>query len=105
MKQPGFTYSAGSPFAKNKERIKKFKETGESRYIYQNELEKACFQHDMSYEDFKDLNRKTAADIIIRDLILLKIQIMMDINVVLLQWFIIFLIKKLQVEQLKIKYF
>ena len=105
LKQPGFTYSAGSPFAKNKERIKKFKETGESRYIYQNELEKVCFQHDMSYEDFKDLNRKTAADIIIRDLILLKIQIMMDINVVLLQWFIIFLIKKLQVEQLKIKYF
>ena len=42
---------------KNKERIQKFKETGDSRYIYQNELDKACFQHDMAYGDFKDLAR------------------------------------------------
>ena len=40
-------YSACGPFTKNKERIQKFKETEESRYIYQNELDKACFQHDM----------------------------------------------------------
>ena len=38
---------------KNKERIQKFKETGDSGYIYQNKLEKACFQHDMGYRDFK----------------------------------------------------
>ena len=41
-------------FTKNKERIQKFKQTGDSRYIYKNELDKACFQHDMAYGDFKD---------------------------------------------------
>ena len=48
LRQLWFTYSACGPFTKNKERIKKFKETGDSRYIYQNELGKACFQHDMA---------------------------------------------------------
>ena len=62
LKQPGFTYSACCPSTKNKERMKKFKETGHSRYTYQNELGKACFQHDMTYGDFKDLDRRTAAD-------------------------------------------
>ena len=47
LKQPGFTYSACEPFTKNKERIQKFKETGDTSYIYKNELDKACFQHDM----------------------------------------------------------
>ena len=61
LRQPGFTYSACGPFTKNKEK-KKFKETGDSRYIYQNELDKACFQHDMAYGDFKDLNRRTFAE-------------------------------------------
>ena len=51
-KQPGFTYSACEPFTKNKERIKTFKETRDSRYIYQNKLDKACFQHDMADRDF-----------------------------------------------------
>ena len=54
LRQPGFTYSACGPFTKNKERKTKFKETGDSRYIYQNELGKPCFQHDMAYCDFKD---------------------------------------------------
>ena len=54
LRQPGFTYSACVSFTKNKERIK---ETGDSRYIYQNELDKACFQDDMVYGDFKNLNR------------------------------------------------
>ena len=48
LRQPGFTYSACRPFTKNKERIQKFKETRDSRYIYQNELDKACFQHNMT---------------------------------------------------------
>ena len=52
---------------KNKERIQKFKETGDSRYIYQNELDKACFQHDMAYGDFKYLARRTASDKVLRD--------------------------------------
>ena len=67
LRQPGFTYSACGPFTKNKQRIQKFKQTGDSRYIYKNELDKACFQHDMSYGDFKDLKKRTAADKVLRD--------------------------------------
>ena len=63
----GFTYSACRPFTKNKERIQKFKETGDTNYIYKNELDKACFQHDMAYGDFKDLTRRTASDKVLRD--------------------------------------
>ena len=67
LKQPRFTYNACGPFTKNKERIQKFKETGDTSYIYKNELDKACFQHDMAYGDFKDLKRRTASDKILRD--------------------------------------
>ena len=67
LKQPGFTYSTRGPFTKNKERIKKLKKTGDTSYIYKNELDKACFQHDMAYGDFKDLKRRTASDKILRD--------------------------------------
>ena len=67
LRQPGFTYSACGPFTKNKERIQKFNQTGDSRYIYRNELDKACFQHDMAYGDFKDLKRRKAADNVLRD--------------------------------------
>ena len=49
LKQPGFTYSACSPFTKNKERIEKFMQTGNIDFIYRNDLDKACFQHDMVY--------------------------------------------------------
>ena len=62
-----FTYSAFGPFTRNKERIQKFKEAGDSRYIYQNELDKFCFQCDVAYGDFKDLPRRTASDKILRD--------------------------------------
>ena len=67
LKWPGFTYSACGPFTKNKERIQKFKEAGDTSYIYKNELDKACFQHDMAYGDFKDLARRTASDKVLRD--------------------------------------
>ena len=53
LMQPRFTYSGSGPFTKNKDRIQKFKETGDSRFIYQNELDKACFQHDKAYVDLK----------------------------------------------------
>ena len=43
LKQDEFTYRACGPFTKNKERIQKFKETGDTSYIYKNELDKACF--------------------------------------------------------------
>ena len=67
LKQPGFTYSACGPFTKNKERIQKFKETGDTSYIYKNKLDKVCFQHDMAYRDFKDIKRRTDSDKILRD--------------------------------------
>ena len=63
LRQPGFTYSASGPFTKNKERIQKFKQTGDSRYIYKNEFN-TCFQHDMAYRDFKDLKKRIAADVL-----------------------------------------
>ena len=58
LKQPGFTYSACGPFTKNKERIQKFKKTGDTKYIYRNDIDKACFQHDMEYGDFEDLAKE-----------------------------------------------
>ena len=64
LSQPGFTYGTCGPFTKNKERIEKFKETGDSKYIYQNELDEACFQHDMAHGDF--LPRITALDKVLR---------------------------------------
>ena len=67
LKQPGFTYSACGPFTKNKERIRKFKETGDTYYIYKNELDKACFQPDMAYVDFQNLARSAASDKLLRD--------------------------------------
>ena len=63
FRQPGFIYRACRPFTKNKERIQKFKETGDSRYIYQND--KAF--HGIAYGDFKDLHRGTAADKLLHD--------------------------------------
>ena len=62
LRQLGFTYRTCGPFTNNKERIKKVKETGDSRYIYQNELYKTCFLHKMAYADFKDLPRRTEAN-------------------------------------------
>ena len=67
LRQLGFTYSACGKFTKNKERIQKFKQTGDSRYICKNELDKACFQHDMAYGDFKDLIKRTAADKVLKN--------------------------------------
>ena len=67
LRQPQFVYSACGPFTKNKERIQKFKETKDTSYIYKNELDKACFQHDMAYGNFKDLPKRTAADKVLRN--------------------------------------
>ena len=67
LKQLGFTYSARGTFTKNKERIQKFGESGDTNYIYKNELHKACFQHEMAYGDFKDLPKRRASDKVLRD--------------------------------------
>ena len=77
---------------KTKKEFKKLKETEDSRYIYQNELDKAWFQHDLTYGDFEDLNRRTTADKVLRDKAF-SIANMMDVNTDLLLWFINFLIK------------
>ena len=60
-------YSACGPFTRHKKRIKEFKHTGDTRYIYTNELDKACFQHDSAYADHKDLINRTKADKVLRD--------------------------------------
>ena len=67
LDQPGFICSACEPFTKNKERIQKFIKTGDTKYIYKNELGNAYFQHDMVYVDFKDLARRTASDKFLKD--------------------------------------
>ena len=67
LKQLGFTYSACTTFTTNKDRIHKFKETGDTSYIYKNELDKPCFQHDMAYGDLKDLTGRTTSDKVLRD--------------------------------------
>ena len=66
LRQPGFTYSAYGPFTRNKQKIQKFMETGDTKYIYRNELDKACFRYDMAYS-FKDLKRRTFADKVLRN--------------------------------------
>ena len=67
LRQPGFVYSACGPFTRHKERIKEFKRIGDTRHIYRNELDKACFQHDSAYADHKDLINRTEADKVLRD--------------------------------------
>ena len=67
LKQPGFTYTACGPFTKNEERIEKFMKTGNTDFIYKNELDKACFQYNMAYGKSKDLTERTASDKVLRD--------------------------------------
>ena len=62
LKQPQFTYSTCGTFTKHEQRIQKFKETGDTNYVYKNELDKACFVHDAAYSDGKDLTKRTIAD-------------------------------------------
>ena len=67
LKQPRFTYSACGPFTKNKERIKKFMQTGNTNFIYKNKLDKACFQHNMAYAKSKDLVKRTQSGKFLKD--------------------------------------
>ena len=77
LRQPGFMYSACGPFTKNKERIQKFKETEDSRHIYQNELDKYCFNMTWLIEILKiSLEEQLLMKYcVIKDLILLKYEI------------------------------
>ena len=67
LRHSQFTYSVCGPFTKNEQRIRKFKETGDTNYIYMNELDKACFTHDAAYSDSKDLTKRTVADKILKN--------------------------------------
>ena len=67
LRQPAFVYSACGPFTRHKERIKEFQRTGDARFIYRNELDKACFQHDSAYADHKDLINRTEVDKVLKD--------------------------------------
>ena len=61
LRQPQFTYSACGPFTRHEERIQKFKETGDTNYVFKNELNKASFIHDAAYSDKKN-KKRTIAD-------------------------------------------
>ena len=67
LRPPEFNCNACGPFTKNKELIQRVKETGDSRYIYQNKLDKSCIQHDMACGDFKDSPGRTASDKVLRE--------------------------------------
>ena len=67
LKQPGFTYSACGPFTKNKKGIERFMQIGNTDFIYKNELDKACFQHDMAYGKSKDLIKRLQLDKVLKD--------------------------------------
>ena len=67
LRQPRFIYRACGPFTRHRERTKKFKQTGDTLYIYRNELDKVCFQHDSAYGNNKDLINRTKSDKVLRD--------------------------------------
>ena len=62
LRQPQFVYSACGPYTKHKQKIRKFKETGDTNYKYKNELDKACFAHDAAYSESKDLTERTVTE-------------------------------------------
>ena len=68
LKQPWFTYSACGPFTKHREWIQEFRQTGNLKHLYRNELDKACFAHDAAYSDSKDLAKRTISDKIWKDI-------------------------------------
>ena len=67
LQQPGFTYSTCGSFTRNKERIEKFRQTGSTDFIYRNELDKACFQHDMAHRKSKEIEKRTQSDKFLRE--------------------------------------
>ena len=67
LKQTGFTYSSCGPFTKNKAGIENITQTGNTNFIYKNELDKACFQHDIAYGKSKNLVKRTQSDKFLKD--------------------------------------
>ena len=96
LRQPRFTYRACGPFTKHRLRIQKFRETGNSKHIYKNELDKAYFAHDAAYSDSKDLAKKTISEKILK---VRAYEIAINLNMVDIKeywqvWSISFLIRK-----------
>ena len=105
LKCQGLLIALVDPLQKTKKKNQEFKETGDTIYIYKNELDKTFFQHDRAYGDLKDLTKKKTASnqiLKVKHLILLKILNMIDINAELHQWFTNFFIKRLQTVHPKI---
>ena len=67
LKLLGFSYSACGSVTRHRERIEKFMQTGNTDFIYRNELDKPCFQKDMAYEKSKDLIKRTQSDKVLKD--------------------------------------
>ena len=67
LEQSGFTYSPCRPFTKHREGIQKFREIGNLKYLYKNELHKACFHRDAAYSDSENLAKRTNSDKILKD--------------------------------------
>ena len=67
LQKPKFTYSACASFTKHKQRTQKFMQTGNRNFIYKNDHDKACFQHDMAYNKYKKLERRTQSDKVLKD--------------------------------------
>ena len=67
LRQPGFTCSGCGSFTRNRQRIQKFTQTGDTSYVYKNGLDKACFQHDTVYSKYKNLERRTQSDEVLKD--------------------------------------
>ena len=57
--QPGFSLSTCGPFTKNKGRIERFMQRGNTYFIYKNYLDKVYFQHDKAYGKSKDIEKRT----------------------------------------------
>ena len=62
LRQPQFVYSACGLFTRHNERIKELERTGDTRLLYRNELDKACFKHDAAYAKYKDVENRLISD-------------------------------------------
>ena len=67
LKEPRFTYSSCRPFTEHREKVQRFRETDNLKYLYRNKLDKACFAHDAGYSDSKDVAKRTISDKILKD--------------------------------------
>ena len=67
LKESEFTYIACKPFTRHCQKIQKFREICNLKYLFRRELEKAFFAHDAAYSDRNDLTNRTISDKILKD--------------------------------------